>query len=287
MELDELEVADGRPGPQRGRDAVTGRHARVGRRRVDLADAAGREHHGPGPHRADAVALPLPHHVQGEPGDGAVRGPQQVEDERVLDDLDVGGVEDAGDQRTLDLGTRGVAAGVRDAVAVVAALAGQRQLTVVGPVEAGAHLGQLAHRGRPLADERADGRLVAYTGAGHHRVGEVLLGRVTGAERGRDAALRPPGRAGGEDVLGHEQHAQRRLAADVQRGREPGDARPHDDDVGLDVPAGFGGGQPPGQPHSWRPTLSMSRVVPTRAATSNRAAPCTGAAPRSAPRSCR
>ena len=35
---------------------------------VDLADAAGGQHDRPGAHRADAVALPLAHHVQGEPG---------------------------------------------------------------------------------------------------------------------------------------------------------------------------------------------------------------------------
>ena len=42
---------------------------------------------------------------------------------------------------------------------------------------------------------------------------EVLVGGVAGAERGGDAALRPAGRAGGEHVLGHEQHPQRRLPA--------------------------------------------------------------------------
>ena len=88
MELDELQVAQHRAGPQRGRDAVAGGHARVGRRRVDLADAAGGEHDGACAHRADAVALALAHDVQGHAADPAVGGVQQVEHHGVLDHLD-------------------------------------------------------------------------------------------------------------------------------------------------------------------------------------------------------
>ncbi len=50
---------------------------------------------------------------------------EQIHRERVLDDLDLGRPLDGRDQGPLDLGPRGVAACVRDPVAVVTALAGQ------------------------------------------------------------------------------------------------------------------------------------------------------------------
>ena len=125
VELDELEIAHDRAGPQRGGHAVAGRHARVRGGRVHLPEAAGGEHHRPRPHRADAVALPLAHDVQRQSGDRAGGVVQQIEQQRVLDHLHPGRVQRAGDERPLDLGAGRVAAGVRDAVAQVAALAGE------------------------------------------------------------------------------------------------------------------------------------------------------------------
>ena len=56
---------------------------------VDLAEAAGREHDGPGVRGADAVDLALADHVQRDAADPAASGVgEQVDDERVLDDLD-------------------------------------------------------------------------------------------------------------------------------------------------------------------------------------------------------
>ena len=101
------------------------------------------EHDGPAVDRADSVALALAHHVQGDAGDAAVLGGQQVDGERMLDDLDLGGSLDGGDQGALDLGTGGVAAGVRDPVTVVAALAGQRQHPLGAVVEVRAERDQL------------------------------------------------------------------------------------------------------------------------------------------------
>ena len=106
-----------------------------------------------------------------------------------------GAASHGGDERPLDLGAGGVAAGVRDAVAVVAALAGQRELAGLGVVEDRAQRDQLAHGVRALGDERADGLLVADAGAGDEGVAQVLVGGVTRSERGGDAALRPLGGA--------------------------------------------------------------------------------------------
>ena len=123
VELHELEVGDPRAGPQRRGHPVAGRDRRVGRRGVDLPEAAGREHDRPAVGRADPVDLALADDVQRHPAHRAVVGGEQVDDEGVLDDLDAGVVDDPvqrGDERPGDLGAGGVAAGVRDPVAVVA-----------------------------------------------------------------------------------------------------------------------------------------------------------------------
>ena len=112
-----------------------------------------------------------------------------------------GAAADRGDERALDLRAGGVAAGVGDAVAVVAALAGQRQLAVGHVVEVGAEGDQLAHGLGALAYQRPDGVQVAGTGPGDQGVDLVLVGGVTRAERGGDAALGPLGRAGVEPSL--------------------------------------------------------------------------------------
>ena len=70
VELDELDVAQPGAGPQRGGDPVAGGDRRIGRHRVDLPDAAGRQDHGPRVDRADAPAGALTEHVQGDTGDG-------------------------------------------------------------------------------------------------------------------------------------------------------------------------------------------------------------------------
>ena len=131
MELHELEVAQRRTGPERQRHPVTGGDRGVGGLGEDLAEPAAGQHDGPAQHLADTVDLALAEHVQGHPGDAAVGGGHQVDRQRVLDHLDLGGPLDRGDQRPLDLGAGRVAAGVGDPVAVVAALAGQRQDAVV------------------------------------------------------------------------------------------------------------------------------------------------------------
>ena len=205
VELDELQVAEGGAGAQGQRHAVAGRDRRVGGLGEHLAEATRGEHDGPAADRADSVALALADHVQGDPGYAAVVGEQQVDGERVLDHLDLGCPLDRGDQRPLDLGAGGVAAGVRDPVAVVAALAGQRQLAVGAVVEVGAERDQLVDRLGALADQHPYGVEVAGAGAGDEGVDLVLLGGVARAERGGDAALGPLGRAGGQHVLGDDQ----------------------------------------------------------------------------------
>ena len=163
-------------------------------------------------------------------------GEQQVDREGVLDHLDLRGPFDGGDQRPLDLGSGRVTARMGDPVAVVAALAGQRQLAVGVVVEVGAESDQLADRFRPLLDQDPHRVEVAGARAGHERVELVLGGGVPRAQRCGDPALRPLGGAGGEDVLGDDEDLAD-LAREPQRGGQPGDARADDHDVGARRPA--------------------------------------------------
>ena len=96
-----------------------------------------------------------------------------------------------GDQRAGDLGAGGVAAGVRDAVAVVAALAGQLDLAPGVAVELRPERDELAHPVGALGHQDAHRLRVAQPDPGHEGVVEVLLRGVLRVERRGDAALRP------------------------------------------------------------------------------------------------
>ncbi len=206
VELHELQVAEHCSGSQGERHPVAGRDRRVGGGGVDLPEPARGEHHCTAVDRAHSVALTLTHHVQRHASDPTALAGDQVEDQGVLDDLDVRGGMHRGDERALDLGAGGIPTGVRDPVAVVPALPGQGQLTGVGLVEDGAELDQATDCVGTLRDEGADRVLVAQAGAGDQGVVKVLVGGVSGPEGGGDPALRPLGRPGGEDVLGHHHH---------------------------------------------------------------------------------
>ena len=214
-----------------------------------LAEAAAGQHDCPAVHRADAVDLPLAHHVQGEPGDATVLVEQQVDRQRVLDDLDLGRRLDRRLQRPLDLGAGRVAAGVRDAVAVVATLAGQAQVAGNVVVEDGAELDQLADGVGPVRHEQVHRRRVTRAGSRHQGVALVLLGRVPGTEGSRDAALRPLRGAGVEHALGDHQDPARgpEPVLEPQRRGQAGDAGADHHDVAGRGPAGCWGSEAAGQ----------------------------------------
>ena len=92
---------------------------------------------------------------------------------------------DRGDQRPLDLGAGGVAAGVGDPVAVVAALAGQRQVARRGWSKLRAQRDELADGVGSLGDQDPHGLAVADAGAGDQGVVLVLLGGVARARARR------------------------------------------------------------------------------------------------------
>lgn len=147
VELHELQVGDLRARAQGERDAVAGGDGRIGRGGEDLAHAAGREDHGGRERGADAVVLALPHDVQGDTRRAPVGVREEVEDQGVLDGPDATRAYRL-DEGAGDLGAGGVAARVRDAAAVVAALPGEREGAVGRLVEVGAGRDEPAVRRR-------------------------------------------------------------------------------------------------------------------------------------------
>lgn len=218
--------------------------------------------------------LALAHDVQRDAGRTAFGVREQIQDQGVLDGVQ-GGLADRADQGAGDLRAGRVAARVGDAAAVVAALAGQRDVAAVGGVEVRAGGDQSAYGVGALGDQGAHGLLVAEARARDEGVVEVLLGGVALAERGGDAALGPAGRAVVEAGLGDDDGVQAGGGAAQRRG-QPGDAGADDHDVRVDGPAGGGGGQPYSghvRAPKVRVMLSMRRVSPIRAATARIASP--------------
>ncbi len=284
VELHELQVADLGARAQRQGDAVTGRHGRVGGRGEHLAHAAGRQHHRGGVHGAHAVVLALAHHVQRDPGRAALGVGEQVQHERVLDGAQPTrpyGLH----ERPGDLRARRVAARVRDPAPVVAALAGEVDVALVVGVEVGAGGDQPPYRVGALGDEDPYGLLVTQPRAGHQGVPEVLFGRVALPERGGDAALCPAGGAVVQAGLGDDDGRQASGLA-AQGSGQAGHPGADDDHVRGDGPPGSGCVQSYASAgacagacagHEAAPKvrgrLSISRVVPTRAATARTASP--------------
>src|SRR4029453_6113887 len=127
MELDELDVPQAGPGAERGRDPISGGDWRIRRQSGGWAAATRGKNNCPRVHRTHASAGALPKHVQRHSRD---RGPlirtdlgwNQVEDQRMLDDLDTAIGGDRGDECAFDLSAGGVTSGMGDPVPVVGAL---------------------------------------------------------------------------------------------------------------------------------------------------------------------
>jgi hypothetical protein len=150
MELDELDVSQPGSSAKRGRDTISGRDRRIRRYSVNLANAARGKYDCSSVHRADASASALAEHVQRYSGDcrPLIRTDlswNQVENQSMLDDLDRAIRGDCGDEGAFDLGAGGVASSVRDPVPVVAALAGQLQLTGEITIKLRASVDELRH----------------------------------------------------------------------------------------------------------------------------------------------
>ena len=219
------------PGPQRHRDAVAGRHRRVGGDREALAGAAGGERRVAGADLdAAAPSASSATHAggTGRPrragrGRASARGPRRVVDAH------------RGDQGPLDLGAGGVAAGVDDPGDGVAALrvrASGRGLAVAGAVEHRAERDELADPVGALGHEDPHRVGVAQAGAGGERVGEVELGRVVAGVS--SAAATPPWAYRVAELASSplvRTTTDQPAPCGVDRGREAGDAAAEHEEV--------------------------------------------------------
>ena len=136
------------------------------------------------------------------------------------------------DERPLDLGAGGRAAGVDDPRQRVAALAGQLERAVGVAVEDGAEGDQLVDAGRALVDEHPHGVDVAEPGAGGQGVGQVEVGGVgVTAEHGGHATLGPARGGLLQLALGEDADPHAVELGGPDGGREPGDAGAEDEQV--------------------------------------------------------
>ena len=276
MELDELQVAQHRARPaarprRRRRSTRSGwsstrrpGRCRRWRARRPVRALRRRRRAGPRPSRAGSARRSVRR-----------RSRSRSSTSGVLDHLDAAGVEHPGDERALDLRAGRVAAGVRDAVAVVTALAGQRQLAVGGAVEPGARAeparaprpgpraparrtaassqtpAPATHRVRGSAGRASPRRRArrrcrpAPTGSSRRPSTSLVTSRTRSAQCSADVAARRSGRR-------CPSRRPRRRSRSASPGAEPASR------VGSSLTARTA-------------TLSMSRVPPTCAATSNRA----------------
>ena len=228
VELDELDVGARHAGPQGHGEAVPRRLERVGGRGEELTRAAGRQQHVV---RADLVDRT----VVGQRDHAHARAVlhEEVEREPALPARH-GRRPHPVDQRPLDLGACGGAAGVDDAGLRVAAFASELQPPVVVAVEDRPHGDELVDAARALVHQGSHGLDVAQPGPRGEGVGEVQVGRVgVGREHGGDAALRPAGRRLRE--LGLREHAdpQAQLVGGADGGRQAGHPAAQDEQVEL------------------------------------------------------
>jgi hypothetical protein len=229
VELDELDVGQHRPGPQRETEAVTGGSGRIRGPGEQLAGAPGRQHHGPRGHvqrPVSGVTQPDPGHASGCVG---VQGQRPVP----LQD-DQPGRCGLRDQGPAHLGAGGIPTGPDHPGRAVTALPGPQPAAPVVDVEHRAPGGEQPDRPPGLVQDRLHGGPVAQAGPGHEGVldvqRDVVAGhRMLGRHRGQPA-LGPDGAALG-DVTGDHQHPDAELGG-VQRGGQPG--HPAADDQHVD-----------------------------------------------------
>ena len=187
MKLHELEIRHPGAGPVRHRDAVAGRHRRIGRVAVDVTGAAGRQQNRPGPRDPDRPV------IRQIPDAGAAAAlDDEVDDARVGMGADVRHGRDPLIQHAADF-TPGRVPRVQHASYAVGPFDRQRQLAARVAIEPRAPIDQLADEPRPVLDQRLDRALVAQAVTGRKRVLCMERGRIARTDGGGDPALRMAG----------------------------------------------------------------------------------------------
>ena len=264
VELDELEVGDGRSGTQRDGDAVAGRLCRIRRHVEEHAGTACREH--------DRVGIELdPSEPAVETGDAAAPTPfdDEVGDEDALEHGDAARREGRR-ERPGHLGTGRHASRVDHACHGMATLAGAGELAPAVEVEHGAPPQEHPHRDGPLGDEHPHRVRVGKATTGAQRVSLVELDRVVvDGQRGGDPPLGPSRRRLAEPALGDKPDTTGAALDEFEGRRAPGDAAADDERVERLAPDLA--------VHRTTRRLSINRTCPTRAAMRSTTSPASAA----------
>ena len=231
MELDELQVRQGRPGPVGHGQAVAGGHGGVRRLAIDAPQAAAGQDRPAGPDDK--------HPVGGVPGqdadDRSVDG-QQVDGEGVLVDIDGLMPDGAGQEGGGDFLAGLIAAGVEDARGGVAALAADADVAV-RPVERRTPIDELADAVGGGLHHPPHHRRVRQAAARAERIGDVARDRVGLVDGGGDAALGVVTVRLRQAALRQQRHPQRRRHLDGRPQRRHPAAQDHHVRKDLGQPA--------------------------------------------------
>ncbi len=252
VELDELQVHQAGTGPRGHGETVARGFPRVGGVEVELAQAAGRQHHG-GREMEHAPAVRL----DGQHAHDLAVLDDQIDGEGLVHHPDGGGTAHGFHQGAHDLGARGVA-GVQDAAAAVGGLAAEGERAGVIQIEMGSQGEQGFHPLRPLGGEDVHDARIVQTRARGQGIRGVQGRRVVLAHGGGDAALGPgAGAAEAQAGLGQHGHAQRRAA----EGRgQAGGAGAHDQDLGAPDPIDSQSAETTESPQAGSPQISAELV---------------------------
>ena len=233
VELHEFHVGDARAGPPRHRDAVAGRALRRGREQIGSPRAAGGEDRRAGGVESDGTrgainGIDAPDVARARIALLVARG-GQVDNDLVGNERDVGVRGGSLEQRLLHRPAGGIG-DVDDAAVRMAALARQVQRVAFGR-ERDAELLEAGDGGGRALHHHFDDATVVEAGAGDHRVVDMAGKGVARLQHGRDAALRPGGRALVQRALGEHRHAE--ALGEIERRRQSRRARADDEDVAL------------------------------------------------------
>ena len=227
MELHEFGVGDHGAGARGDRKPKAARLGRVGGHRIEMADAAGREHDRARGDRERAAPSRLGF-AQLQAGDGAVVGQQRFGD-KTFDHADRRRVANRVGERGDDRLAGHVAAHMHDAPRRMRGFAADRELAFEIAVERNAITQEIVDACGRLARKRQRDRFVDDAAAGRDRIRGMRFGTVAFGHRRGDAALRPgAGSALAERRRGDQRDRTRR---EFQRAEQSGQAAADDDDV--------------------------------------------------------
>jgi hypothetical protein len=231
VELHHLHVRHARARAPSHRDAVARRAAWRGREQVSAARTPGREDRRARRVERDASGAAVDRIDAPDPACARIAHlvppGGEVDRDLVGDQRDVG-VRFGGSLQRLLHRPAGRVGDMDDPAMTVAALARQVQRVPFG-LERHAEMRESFDRGRRALDHHLDDPAIVQSGAGDHRVLDMILERVAGFEYRGDPALRPSGRPFVERPLG--EHGDGETVGEGERGGQPGRAGTDDENV--------------------------------------------------------